>query len=615
MFARLQPTPSTENEGGQTAASDEKQNNKIASLRNGIDWLPFAITVAAGAICYGLFFRRGIWLSVVGYSDVGAERLLLGEIPYRDFPYDYTPGLLWLNAFLMKCLGTALLPIRIGLLAFKLATLLALYELGKRLLNRWLALVPVFMTLGWLGYKHIFVTHPAQYSMLFVLIAGTLLIKFDQSARIRWVVAAGAAIGVAFVFKYNVGVTLISCGTLALLARPYMWHRDATISGHSGTSKVVVPVAAWWTGFLIIVALMAVYLAFNHALVPMLDHFYHSGSEHVADEAVAGFGPARLLVPGLLAFAGTCAIGLLLALKARRLFGYYCVMLLCAAALILVVPGPGAGLRQSADAAVPFFAPLVFLVAAAALIVCIFRRQWSGSLELEVAARDRAIMLVGFLALGAYLEVYPRGDEYHVVRALPAAFLLFVALAARMSDSLLNRLKHGGAWRRSHAVYLWAIPAVIIALAGVNDTWRPQFEPNWQFLDRFPVAIGRAKGILVTESQKQTIEELASIIYNNSSQGDTVFSFSHRGGAFNFLCDRRNPTRLLWWETTGIKDLDRQRVLAGLEAQEPKLVLIQSDLKSRARAARAILEKRYHMIGTVEDIDVYSRGLSTEGVP
>src|SRR5205807_7141646 len=95
--------------------------------------LPFLVTLIAGAICYGLFYRRGLGLAVIGYSIAPTERVLQGEVPYRDFLFNYTPGILWLNALLMKAFGVSLLTVRAGLLVVKLLTLVLVYQLARRL--------------------------------------------------------------------------------------------------------------------------------------------------------------------------------------------------------------------------------------------------------------------------------------------------------------------------------------------------------------------------------------------------------------------------------------------------------------------------------------------------
>src|SRR6266849_1052844 len=131
----------------------EVLRRRLAAQR---DAVPLLATCAAGLICYGLFYNRGLGLSVIGYSIAPAERVMQGEVPYRDFLFNYTPGILWLNALLMKAFGATLMATRIGLFVFKLTTLLELYYLGRRLMNRWAALVPVALTLAWPGYQQIF---------------------------------------------------------------------------------------------------------------------------------------------------------------------------------------------------------------------------------------------------------------------------------------------------------------------------------------------------------------------------------------------------------------------------------------------------------------------------
>src|SRR5690349_11174072 len=169
-------------------------------------FLPLALTFAAGLICYGMFYNRGVWLSVVGYSISPAERVMQGEVPYRDFLYNYTPGIRWLNAVLMRFFGVNLLTVHLGLCAFKIATLLVLYLVGRKLMSAWAALLPVSLSLTWIGYKYIFGVFPTQYSMLFVLLALYFMLKYDESNQSLWLLGSGVSASLVFLFKYNVGI-------------------------------------------------------------------------------------------------------------------------------------------------------------------------------------------------------------------------------------------------------------------------------------------------------------------------------------------------------------------------------------------------------------------------
>ena len=138
------------------AKTQSGKSAATTSQRGLMHFLPLLISILAGVICYGLFYNRSAWLSVIGYSVSPAERVLQGEVPYRDFLYNYTPGILWLNAVLMHLFGVNLLTIHMGLFVFKVATLIVLYFAAKRLVGVWAALIPVALSLSWIGYKYIF---------------------------------------------------------------------------------------------------------------------------------------------------------------------------------------------------------------------------------------------------------------------------------------------------------------------------------------------------------------------------------------------------------------------------------------------------------------------------
>src|SRR5437870_5430407 len=108
------------------ATSEQEIESKPprSAVRVLADGLPLLVTMVAGAVCYGLFYRRGLGLAVIGYSIAPTERVLQGEVPYRDFLFNYTPGILWLNALLMKAFGVTLLTVRAGLPVTKMLTLL-----------------------------------------------------------------------------------------------------------------------------------------------------------------------------------------------------------------------------------------------------------------------------------------------------------------------------------------------------------------------------------------------------------------------------------------------------------------------------------------------------------
>src|SRR5215470_4532519 len=245
------------------------------------NFIPVIITLVAGLVCYGLFFNRQVWPIVVGYNISPAERVMQGEAPYRDFLYNYTPGVLWLNALLMELFGASLMTVAIGMFVFRLAALFALFFIAQHFCNRWRALIPVALTLAWLGQKYVFGAVPAQYFMFFALLGAAFLLKHDDSNRFYWLFLSGLMVGIVFVFKYNVGIFLLASGMAAILIKQLM-KADGLPVNTRQVFAVMKKALVYFSGFGLIVGAMFIYLAHQRALGPMIDHFLHHAAEYSA---------------------------------------------------------------------------------------------------------------------------------------------------------------------------------------------------------------------------------------------------------------------------------------------------------------------------------------------
>src|SRR6185295_4883836 len=93
------------------------------------------LAVAVGA--YGLIFDRSNVLShSIGYNLYASERVLNGDVPYRDFHTLYPPAIFYLNALLFKWAGVSLHTALLGVLIFKVLTVLVIYLSGRQVLPR-----------------------------------------------------------------------------------------------------------------------------------------------------------------------------------------------------------------------------------------------------------------------------------------------------------------------------------------------------------------------------------------------------------------------------------------------------------------------------------------------
>src|SRR6266566_5499419 len=76
----------------------------------------------------------------------GAERILRGEVPYRDFFSFYTPGSFYLVAFLFRFAGDSLVVARIGLAVAGAICSVITYLLARRVCSRGIAVFAAALT-------------------------------------------------------------------------------------------------------------------------------------------------------------------------------------------------------------------------------------------------------------------------------------------------------------------------------------------------------------------------------------------------------------------------------------------------------------------------------------
>ena len=549
------------------------------------------MTVVAGLFCYLLFYNRGLGLSVIGYSIAPAERVMQGEVPYRDFLFNYTPGILWLNALLMKIFGVTLMTTRIGLLAFKLGALILLFGAGRRLTNGWVALVPVGLTLSWLGYGQVFNVYPDQYLMPFGLAGLICMLKYDSSSRLKWLVLCGLMTGAVFLFKHNVGVLLAGAATVAVAMRELI----ATRRIRPSLRVASVFVAAFGT----VVALLVAYLLFTKSLSAMVAHFLHHAAEY-SESRSASLPPPDLLLPVVVIGLAVFGFAFVLLFVSVRALEAYMFMILVAGSIIFVRAQRGDVPNDAMLASVAYLPPALFFGTLLLMLWQLIRNRRDLS---HWWSRNGPLVITGLFALAIYLEVFPRADYYHLVRVLPPVFLFLVVCLYR-TFAVLNRRMKAVIERPAQAAMLTAaIPVVFLVAIGLNNTWAPEFDSSFHFNDKRELAIARGKGLFVEERQAELTEGLVKLIEANSSPDDYIFSFAQRGSALYFLANRRNPTRFLWWRSVGISSDEREAVMAMIADRRAKLIVVQDVAANKE--IQDFISDNYEQVGTVADIAVY----------
>ena len=144
-----------------------------------------------------------------------AERVLAGERPHRDFDDPYTGGLAMLHAAVFAVMGPSILATRVTLWAGSAALAGLVYLLARRVVSRAGASLAAVLALT-LGVSRYFASMPSWYNAICALACLWALLRWGESRRSGWLVAAGAAAGVSMTFKV-IGIYLVPAMLLAIL--------------------------------------------------------------------------------------------------------------------------------------------------------------------------------------------------------------------------------------------------------------------------------------------------------------------------------------------------------------------------------------------------------------
>ena len=141
-------------------------------------------------------------------SAIGAERILAGQIPYRDFWTLYAPGSFYLLAFFFRIFGTHLVVEYAAASTFCAAALCMYFRLITYLVNKTVtALVCTAIVLAAIFSTHYYLKLGPYPPTLFLVMSGMYLsiCYFREDSRFK-LACAGIVIGLAILIKHDVAV-------------------------------------------------------------------------------------------------------------------------------------------------------------------------------------------------------------------------------------------------------------------------------------------------------------------------------------------------------------------------------------------------------------------------
>src|SRR2546428_3846139 len=177
-----------------------------------------AMTVFVTACAYLFVFRRYTAMDPdEGIVLQGAQRILGGEVLYRDFFSFFTPGSYYFLALIFKIFGSSIIVARTALVIFGAAFSAITYLLCRRVCSRGSALfVAAIITLSTLPYRFL-VLHNWD-STLWACLSVYCAVRLIDTRSRAWAFAGGSFVALTFLFEQSKGAGLALGLCVGLLA-------------------------------------------------------------------------------------------------------------------------------------------------------------------------------------------------------------------------------------------------------------------------------------------------------------------------------------------------------------------------------------------------------------
>ncbi len=166
------------------------------------------ILIFLGFCAVAFFITHGITFYDEGYILYGAERILRGQVPYRDFHFAYTPLSLYVTALSFKIFGTRVLAGRILMVVINFLGAYFIYLLLKPFVKHIIFTYLVICAYIFWGIGHINFPWPVMFAIPTGMIHSLLLYKWYKKSSLRFAFLGGIFVILTFLFKQNFGIVL-----------------------------------------------------------------------------------------------------------------------------------------------------------------------------------------------------------------------------------------------------------------------------------------------------------------------------------------------------------------------------------------------------------------------
>ena len=232
--------------------------------------LPLERWIALGvftiSLLYLCLFRRYTSIDPdEGIILQGAQRIVHGQVLYRDFFSFFTPGSYYLLALLFKVFGSSMLVARTALAAYGAFFSVFTYLLARRVCSRWVALAAAYLV-TWTCLPWRFMILHNWDSTLWACATVYCAVWLLQAPRWGWALATGSFASLTVLFEQSKGAGLVLGLGLGLLLLVLFARSTLRLSRRDW---VTLGIGLAWP-----FALTIAYFAAHHALPAMLADWF-----------------------------------------------------------------------------------------------------------------------------------------------------------------------------------------------------------------------------------------------------------------------------------------------------------------------------------------------------
>ena len=489
-----------------------------------------------------LFFHRGANLLDEGSQVAMANRILHGEVIYRDFLTVATPGSFYTVAGLFQLFGPDLMVVRWAVFALSLGILIVTLIIARHLMSWPFAAASALLTIVW-GW---FLVAPNLYSwqaMFLALVGLACYLRYSRTYRRWWLVVAGLACGAAIIVKQNTGIYATAAILLCIwLSRAFeagqIW--DPWRERWYGTRY-------FFRGIAIVVLPTLLYLVYLGAGRHLYENWFYYPTQMYP-------GGLRFEYPSFYPLAAKPGLETLRQVLPALIGGQ--------------VEQPAAG--EIWQKFVLYLPALVYPLAIVTLVVLLVRKMREE--DALTAQEGHSLLAVTSFGAVTFLQAWPRADVTHILFGMQPAFVLlgylcffcWRAVGHRFSGASIPGVAPYATLSQATLLVVMLLPHALLLRNGYDYTL-------FGFQNEYvPIRAARAGGVRTSVRNAAQIDRVTTYITTHTSPGDPIFVVPWAAG-FYFLTDRPNPTRfdvLLYGDPDVYPCL-----IATLDARRPKYVI------------------------------------------